>query len=147
MQLNIYSILLVAAAVRDQLLMQLSSVELCKVIHYCGNIGFQPSLNRPLQDVSQKPSMCIKLLRAQFFFILHKSLKESTSLDHIKNKFGRIKNKKLIADWPDCLEGKREKGEGEASCCVHGSYCSFSCSFHLLSAAKELTSIFTETAP
>ena len=71
----------------------------------------------------------------------------STSLDHIKNKFGRIKNKKLIADWPDCLEGKREKGEGEASCCVHGSYCSFSCSFHLLSAAKELTSIFTETAP
>ena len=70
-----------------------------------------------------------------------------TSLDHIKNKFGRIKNKKLIADWPDCLEGKREKGEGEASCCVHGSYCSFSCSFHLLSATKELTSIFTETAP
>ena len=51
------SILLVAAAVRDQLLMQLSSVELCKVIHYCGNIGFQPSLNRALQDVSQKPSI------------------------------------------------------------------------------------------
>ena len=48
-----------------------------------------------------------------------------TSLDHIKNKFGRIKNKKLAADWPACLEGKREKGEGEASCCVHGSHCSF----------------------
>ena len=70
-----------------------------------------------------------------------------TSLDHIKNKFGRIKNKKLAADWPACLEGKREKGEGEASCCVHGSHCSFYCSFHLLSAAKELTSIFTKTAP
>ena len=49
----------------------------------------------------------------------------NTSLDHIKNKFGRIKNKKLAADWPACLEGKREKGEGEASCCVHGSHCSF----------------------
>ena len=48
-----------------------------------------------------------------------------TSLDHKKNKFGRIKNKKLAADWPACLEGKREKGEGEASCCVHGSHCSF----------------------
>ena len=30
-----------------------------------------------------------------------------------------------LAYSPACLEGKREKGEGAASCCVHGSHCSF----------------------